>query len=77
MSIENQVKEILSMLLEEQVNDETSMLNCEKWDSMKHIEIITTLEEELDVSFEVQDIPKLVSYKLLIEKIKGIKDDQI
>ena len=72
MSVEEKVKEILSTLLEEEINEDVSMNNCTKWDSMKHIEIITTLEEELGVSFEIEDIPKLVSYKLLIDKIKEL-----
>lgn len=72
MSVEEKVKEILSTLLEEEINEDVSMNNSTKWDSMKHIEIITTLEEELNISFEVEDIPKLVSYKLLIDKIKEL-----
>ena len=44
MSVEEKVKEILSTLLEEEINEDVSMNNCTKWDSMKHIEIITTLE---------------------------------
>ena len=72
MAIETEVKEILSTLLEQEVNDNTSMQNCEKWDSMKQIEIITTLEEELNISFEIQDIPKLNSYELIVKKIKDI-----
>ena len=77
MSIENQVKEILSILLNIEVNDNTTMNNCDSWDSMKHIEIITTLEDEMDVSFEISDIPKLTSFKLLVEKIKEIKGDRV
>lgn len=72
MSVEERVKEIISVLLGEKVTENTAMGNCENWDSMKHIEIITTIEEEMDISFEPEDIPKLTSYKSLVEKIKGL-----
>lgn len=49
--IENNVAKILSVLLDQEINpnDDISMENQELWDSMKHIEIITTLEEELGI----------------------------
>ena len=72
--MEEQVVQILSLLLgqEFKITDNVSMENQELWDSMKHIEIITTLEEELEVSFNIEDIPKLTSMKKIIEAIKNL-----
>lgn len=71
--MEEQVAKILSLLLGHDiaVDDDVSMQNQELWDSMKHIEIITTLEEELRVSFNIEDIPQLTSMKKIIEVIKN------
>ena len=72
--MEEQVARILSLLLGQDFTseDDVSMENQELWDSMKHIEIITTLEEELDISFNIEDIPKLTSMKKIVEAIKNL-----
>ena len=72
--MEDQVAQILSLLLGQDFTseDDVSMENQELWDSMKHIEIITTLEEELNISFNIEDIPKLTSMKKIIEAIKNL-----
>lgn len=72
--MEEQVAQILSLLLGQDFtsNEDVSMENQELWDSMKHIEIITTLEEELNISFNIEDIPKLTSMKKIIEAIKKL-----
>ncbi|MBO5738832.1 acyl carrier protein [bacterium] len=72
--MEEQVARILSLLLGQEFtsNDDVSKENQDLWDSMKHIEIITTLEEELKISFNIEDIPKLTSMKKIIEAIKNL-----
>ena len=75
--MENKLKqtvEILSILLGVEIreNSDISMQNSENWDSMKHIEIITTIEDELGVSFEIEDIPNLTSVALILDKIKNM-----
>jgi len=67
--VKEKVKDILEMLLNQKVNEDISMENCDAWDSMKHIEIIMTLEDELDVSFNVEDIPHLTSMVKILEKL--------
>ena len=64
--------EILSTLLGQSFSAENdvSMENQELWDSMKHIEIIITLEEELGISFNAKDIPTLTSMSKIIDAIK-------
>jgi len=73
--IENKVIEIFSTILNKQISieDNISMNNTEEWDSLKHIEIIITLEEELDISFNNEDISNLTSIKTIIEKIQELK----
>ena len=72
--MEKQIVEILSILLGQEfsVGEDVSMENQELWDSMKHIEIITTIEEELGVSFKIEDIPQLTSMEKIIEAIKNL-----
>lgn len=66
--------EILGILLSTSPAEaaKASMETCPAWDSMKHIEIIMTLEDELGISFDPQDIPTLVSAEKIAKKIKEI-----
>jgi acyl carrier protein len=75
MEVENRVAEILSVLLKEKIGpgDNVSMDTAVLWDSMMHIQVIMTIEEELDVSFSPEDIPKLTSLQKLVAKIKELK----
>ena len=72
--MDKQTVESLSILLGQEftIDDDVSMENQELWDSIKHIEIITTLEEELGISFNTEDIPKLTSMKKIIEAINNM-----
>lgn len=73
--MEEQVAQILSLLLGQEFTskDDVSMENQELWDSMKHIEIITTLEEELGVSFKIEEIPTLTSMGKIVDAIKNME----
>ncbi|MBN1384081.1 MAG: acyl carrier protein [Elusimicrobia bacterium] len=57
-----------------EIDDNCSADTLEKWDSLKHINLITALEEEFGVSFSNEDISNMVNYKLihltLQEKLK-------
>ena len=41
-----------------QITDETTANDIEDWDSLTHITLIATIEEELGVKFEMVDIVK-------------------
>ena len=60
VNIMNQKKlvEIMVELLkvsEEDVTDEMSVENCDSWDSLVHVELLSSLEEAFDVDFDIQD----------------------
>ena len=51
--MENRVLEIMRSVFQTEKVDETcSQQNCEKWDSMNHLNLIVELEMEFWVSFE-------------------------
>lgn len=70
--LEKEIARIFSVLFKKEITPDSdiSMDNEELWDSIKHIEIIMTLEEELGISFRMQDIPELRSMKKIIAKAK-------
>lgn len=73
MNIEEKVKEILEVLLEHKIDDTNiSQENEELWDSLKHLEILVTIEEEFGIKFADEDIPKLNSMNTIIDKIREL-----
>ncbi len=74
MDFENKLINIMSLLFEKDVDADLTMQNEDLWDSLKHIEIIMTVEEEFGISFNPEDIPKLTSLKLILEKIIKLKE---
>ncbi len=72
--IEEKIAKILSVILKKEIspNDDVSMENCYEWDSMKHIEIIVTIEDELGVSFIPEDIPQMTTMQKIIQKVKEL-----
>jgi acyl carrier protein len=73
--IRQKLAELLTILLGQKISEDSnvSMENCREWDSMKHIEIISTIEDEMNISFPIERIPKLISFDLLAKEIEQIK----
>ena len=70
MNVKERVKEILEILLDHKIDsDDIKSETEELWDSLKHLEIIVTLEEEFDVKFNQEDILELNSMSAIVAKI--------
>ncbi|MBZ7936201.1 MULTISPECIES: acyl carrier protein [Campylobacter] len=67
--------EILENILETKVDETTdvSMQNCPSWNSLAHIDIIMSLEEEFDIKFDKEKLTKLNSQKILLDEIQKLK----
>ena len=39
--------------------------NISNWDSAKHVELVVSLEEKLNIEFEPEDIPLLTSFQTI------------
>lgn len=53
----------------EGLNSECSQLNCEKWDSLHHLNLIVELEDEFDLEFEPEEISEMKSFAKVKEII--------
>ncbi|EAI3898566.1 acyl carrier protein [Campylobacter coli] len=75
--MEKQFYEILKNILEIEVNEHTnlSMDNCSKWNSLIHIDIIMSLEEEFEIKFNKEKLTKLNSQDILLKEIKKLKNE--
>ena len=43
------------------INKESSPENIERWDSLKHMQLILAIEDEFGVTFPDDDIPEMLS----------------
>ncbi|MDR0664318.1 MAG: acyl carrier protein [Helicobacteraceae bacterium] len=62
---------ILSAVLGKEVSadKDISMQSEPLWDSIRHIEIIMTVEEEFNIAFATEDIPYLTSKSEIEQKL--------
>ena len=72
--INDKILKILSKVLKIstiEIKDDFEMNKVPNWDSVAHLDIITSFEEEFNIQFETNDIPKLVNLKnikMIIQK---------
>ena len=55
------------------INNNSSMKNIEKWDSLNNIGLINEIEEKFNLQFNDEDIVKMINFKIIINKIINIK----
>jgi|TARA_B110000967_G_C18813429_1_gene524865 acyl carrier protein len=68
MTIFDTIKQVMSDLLDVDINDiteDSSPDNIEKWDSLFHIKLIIALEVELDIQLTPEDAMDMLSAKLI------------
>jgi acyl carrier protein len=73
MSNNEKLKEILALILEidvHDINDSTSFDVIDSWDSMNHMSIILSIEEEFNIKIPDEAALDLTSYPLLLKLLK-------
>ena len=68
---EEDIINIISLALEEDVNIDSTMLNTDNWDSIHHLIIIVELQDKLNIKFPTDQISKLRSVKSIISIINS------
>ena len=74
--IRKELASILSLHLNTNVNENSNIKkdDIQIWDSLKHIEIIMSIEEHFNISFRPEDIPFLTSQDKIVKYIEDIKN---
>lgn len=68
IDIDYQLKNIFSSVLNlplEEVSDSISMDTVEDWDSIKHLSLILSLEQEFTISIQPEDSMVMINYQLV------------
>lgn len=69
--MKDKVIKIMKDVLEtEDISLNTSQDNCENWNSLRHLNLVSELEDEFDVEFEPEEIAEMHSVNNIIEMIK-------
>lgn len=66
MTKEDQIKKIFAEAFEipeEEVRDDIAYNSYRPWDSLKHLQLVSMFEEELDIELEMDDIIDMSSYQ--------------
>lgn len=64
--------DILTTILGEKIDENASSDTVETWDSLSHIEIIVTVEEEFGIKIPQEKIPEATSFKKLLAIIETL-----
>ncbi len=51
-------------------NEQISQKNCDKWDSLNHLNLILSLEETFNISFEPEEIAQMKDFSSVETMIK-------
>ena len=76
--MESQVKEIIARVLNislDQVSDDLASGSIPEWDSVGNLAIISTIEQEMNIEFPLEDLFDLTSVRTIIDEVKKITDD--
>lgn len=54
-----------------EINDLTSQLNLQEWDSLRHLNLIVELEIEFDVEFEPEEISEMKDFEKVLKCLEN------
>ena len=75
--MDSRVKEIIARVLNvdlELITDELSSGDIPQWDSVGNLAIISTLEQDLDLEFPLEDLFDLTSVRSIIDEVNKLTD---
>ena len=75
--MEQKIKRIFAELLgieESKINNSSSYNSLEGWDSLKHLEIVSRLEEEFGISISMDDIIAMSDFGKVIKIVQKYID---
>lgn len=69
----DEIKEIIGAVIEipaTEISDDASPENTSNWDSIRHMEILTKLEEKYGTSFDMDEMMEMMSLSGIVEVLK-------
>ena len=72
------IKEVMAQVLQvdaASIDEGTSTNSVERWDSLRHMQLILALEDEFGIQFPDEMIPNLLTYSALDAAVSTLKSD--
>ena len=72
--LEQKIKDAMKTVFEisvDKINEESSVDNIDLWDSMGHIKLIISLENDFGIQFNGGEVVEMVKYSKIKEIIEG------
>ena len=66
--MKNEIKKFMASVFlvdENEISDDISQSNFQKWESLQHLMLIVEIESEFGVSFEPEEIVEMISLELI------------
>lgn len=60
--MDKKIKSIMKQIFNQDINDDFSKNDTDKWDSFAHLDLIVKLEQEFNISFSPEEIGSIESY---------------
>ena len=57
------------------VSDQTTAADIDDWDSLMHITLISAIEDEFDIRFEMKDVTRMNNVGEMADKILELTDE--
>jgi acyl carrier protein len=77
--MKNKIINIMASIFEVSVNDineDSSPDTIENWDSLRHMNLITVLEEEFDIRFNDDQIIEMLNFEQVIYTTNKVLNDK-
>jgi acyl carrier protein len=74
-NIQERVIKIISSIMsvpQENLDESSSPESVDKWESMKHINLVLAIEEEFNIQFDDEQIAQLHDVRSIVKIIEGI-----
>jgi len=71
VNMDDIINVVSSVLIEEEITEESSMENTFSWDSLNHMAVIIALKEELSIEFKPGEVYLATTVKKILKKISG------
>lgn len=67
-NLDERIKDVMAGVFgidAESINEDSSQDNIEGWDSIKHLDLIVSLEDEFGISIPLDEVPNMVNMKYI------------
>ena len=54
----------------EEINEQTSVENCEQWDSLQHMSLLVAIEEEFSICLDDDEVLRMKDFTSIIDVLE-------